>query len=346
MAFEKLAVLGVGAIGSNIGAYLSRAGSDITMIDMWPAHVEEMKRHGLKVTAQDEEFIVKVKAVHLADVCSLREQYDAVFLAVKSYDSVWATKFIEPYLKSAGVLLPAQNSINEDWVAPVIGYTRTIGCVVTLGAGLYEPGHVLRTSASSRPSFALGELNGMLTPRVQELIKVLSPVGPTRITVNLWGERWAKLTVNSMANAIAGITGMGSSEMRSNADVFAITLKIAGEALAVAEALGIQVEPVGGIPAEAYLDAIRGVGVESLRAQWIERGRALGAGRPSLLQDMIKGRRTEVDYLNGYVVRKGAEVNLRTPMNKAVVEVTKRLEAGELKQGPANLALLTRHLGE
>jgi 2-dehydropantoate 2-reductase len=344
MPFEKLAVLGVGAIGSNIGAYLSRAGCDITLIDMWPAHVEEMKQHGLKVTAQDEEFTVKVKAVHLADVCNLREQFDAVFLAVKSYDSVWATKFIEPYLKPTGVLAPAQNSINEDWVAPVIGYTRTIGCVVTLGAALYEPGHVLRTSASSRPSFALGELNGMLTPRVQELIKILSPAGPTRATANLWGERWAKLTVNSMANAIAGITGMASAEMRSNANVFAIALKIAGEALAVAEVLGVQVEPVGGISAESYLDAVRGVGVEQLRAQWIERGRALGAGRPSLLQDMMKGRRTEVDYLNGYVVRKGREAGVPTPMNEAVVEVTKRIEGGELKQGPANIPLLIRHL--
>jgi len=344
MGFEKLAVIGVGAIGSNIGAYLTRAGCDIALIDMWPAHVEEMKQHGLKVTAQDEEFTVKVKAVHLADVCALHQQFDAVFLSVKSYDSVWAAKFIEPYLKPTGILVPAQNSINEDWVAPVIGYTRVVGCIVTLGAGLYEPGHVLRTSASSRPTFALGEMNGMITPRVQELVKVLAPVGPTRATANLWGERWAKLIVNSMANAIAGITGMGSAEMRSNADVFAITLKIAGEALTVAETLGVQVEPVGGIPAQTYLDAVHGVGTEELRAQWTERGRALGAGRPSLLQDMMKGRRTEVDYLNGYVVRKGRELGVPVPMNETVVEVTKRMEAGELKQGRANLTLLTSHL--
>ncbi len=344
MAFEKLAVLGVGAIGSNIGAYLARAGRDITLIDMWPAHVEEMKRRGLMVTAQDEEFTVKVQAVHLADVCALREQFDAVLLAVKSYDSVWATKFIEPYLKPAGVLVSAQNGINEEWVAPVIGYTRVIGCVVTIGAGLYEPGHVLRTSAPSRPSFAVGELNGMITPRVQELLAVLAPAGPTHATANLWGDRWAKLTVNSMANALAGITGMGSAEMRANPDAFPIILTIAGEALTVAQTLGVQVEPVGGIPARAYLDAARGMGLEELRHKWVEGGRNLGAGRPSLLQDMMKGRRTEVDYLNGYVVRKGREVGVPTPMNEAIVEVTKRVEAGELKQDPANLKLLTRLL--
>jgi 2-dehydropantoate 2-reductase len=344
MAFERLAVLGVGAIGSNIGAYLTRAGCDIALIDLWPAHVEEMKRHGLKVTAQDEEFTVKVKAVHLADVCALHEQFDAVFLSVKSYDSVWAAEFIEPYLKPAGILVPAQNSINEDWLAPVIGYTRVVGCVVTLGAGLYEPGHVLRTSASSRPSFALGELNGMNTPRVHELVKVLAPVGPTRTTANLWGERWAKLTVNCMANALAGITGMNSADMRANPDVFPIIIKIATEALTVAQTLGVQVEPVGGIPAMAYLEAARGVGLEDLRKKWVEAGRNLGAGRPSLLQDMMKGRRTEVDYLNGYVVRKGSQVGVPTPMNEGIVEVTKKLEAGALKQGPANLTLLTKHL--
>ena len=344
MRFEKLAVLGVGAIGSTIGAYLTRAGSDITLVDLWPAHVEAMKNHGLKVTAQDEEFTVRVKAIHLADVCSLRERFDAVFLSVKSYDSVWAATFIQPYLKPAGVLVSAQNSINEDWVAPVIGFTRTIGCVVTLGAGLYEPGHVTLTSSPSRPSFAVGELNGMITPRIQELAKVLAPVGPAHATANLWGDRWAKLTVNCMANALAGITGMNGEEMRASPEVFSIAVTVAGEALTVAQTLGVQVEPLGGIPAQAYLDAARGVGLEELRRKRVEAGRSVGAGRPSLLQDVMKGRHTEVDYLNGYVVRKGRDVEVPTPMNEAIVQVTKRLEAGELKPNAGNLMLLTKHL--
>jgi 2-dehydropantoate 2-reductase len=229
-------------------------------------------------------------------------------------------------------------------LAPVIGYTRTIGCVVTLGAGLYEPGHVIRTSSASRPSFAVGELHGMITPRVQELVKIMSPAGPTHATANLWGDRWAKLTVNSMANALAGITGMNNAEMRETPDVFSITIKVASEAVSVAQTLGVQVEPIGGIPAKAYLDAARGVGLEELRNKWVEGGRAVGAGRPSLLQDVMKGRRTEVDYLNGYVARKGQQVGIPTPMNEALVEVTHKVESGELKQSPANLKLLTKYL--
>jgi 2-dehydropantoate 2-reductase len=337
-------VLGAGAIGGTIGAYLTRAGRDVTLIDAWAAHVEAMQRRGLKVTAQDEEFTVRVKAVHLGDVCGLRERFDAVFLAVKSYDSVWAAQFIAPTLAPGGVLVSAQNSINEEWVAPVIGYTRALGCVVTLGAGLYEPGHVLRTSAPGRPSFALGELNGMITPRVEALVTLLAPVGPARATANLWGERWAKLILNSMGNALAGITGMNSAELRASPDVFAITVRIAAEALQVAEKLGVQVEPLGSIPPQAYLEAARGVGVEELRRTWADRGRSIGTGRPSLLQDVIKGRRTEVDSLNGYVACKGKAVGVPTPMNEAIVEVTKRLEAGELQQGPANLRLLSGHL--
>jgi 2-dehydropantoate 2-reductase len=84
--------------------------------------------------------------------------------------------------------------------------------------------------------------------------------------------------------------------------------------------------------------------LEELRTKWVEAGQNLGTGRPSLLQDVMKGRRTEVDYLNGYVVRKGREVGVPTPMNEAIVEITRRMEAGELPQGPGNLRLLTRHL--
>jgi 2-dehydropantoate 2-reductase len=344
VAIRKVAVMGAGAIGSTIGGYLARAGQDVTLIDFWPAHVEAMRRDGLKVTAPDEGFTVKVKALHLADVAGLREQFDAVFLAVKSYDTAWATTFIAAHLAPAGVLVSAQNGINEEAIAAIVGHTRTVGCVVTIGAGLYEAGHVTRTNLPSRPSFAVGEMTGMVTPRVQELVALLAPAGVSHATTNLWGDRWAKLVINCMANPLAGITGLNNVEMRSNPDVFPITVAVAGEALTVAERLGVQVEPIGGIPAETYLQAARGVGRETLQQQWIEQGKGVGAGRPSLLQDVLKGRQTEVDYLNGYVVRKGREVGVATPMNEAIVAIVKQLEAGALAQGPANLQPLTRLL--
>lgn len=340
MRFERLAVFGVGAIGSVIGGYLARAGREITLIDMWPAHVEAMAQRGLRVTAQDEEFTTPVQAIHLADACRIREPFDVVFLSVKSYDSRWAAQFVEPLLAPTGLLVSAQNGINEEWLAPVIGYPRTIGCVVTLGAGLYEPGHVTRTSAAARPSFALGELTGMLTARLQGLVTLLTPAGAARATANLWGERWAKLTSNSMANPLAGLTGMGSAELRSHPAVFPILLRIAAEALTVAEALGVQVEPVGGIPAATYLEAARGIGAPALRERIVENSRALGSGRPSLLQDVMKGRRTEVEYLNGYVAAKGREVGIPTPMNEAVVRLVQRVETGDLSPGVGNLEQL------
>jgi 2-dehydropantoate 2-reductase len=344
MACETLAVFGAGAIGSTLGAYLARAGRDITLIDMWAAHVDAMQQRGLTVTAPDEEFTVPVTAVHLADLCRRREPFDVILLAVKSYDTEWAARCIAPHLKPAGVFVSAQNGINEELLAPLLGYPRIVGCVVTLGAGLYAPGHVTRTSAATRPSLVLGELHGLVTARLQELVSVLSPVGPTRATANLWGERWAKLIVNSMANPIAGITGLASAELRTHAEAFPILVRIACEALTVAEALGVQVEPVGGIPGHAYLEAGRGVGCQALRDQLIEKGRSLGAGRPSLAQDVAKGRRTEVDALNGYVARKGREAGVPTPMHDAVVQLVKRVEAGAVPPSPANLALLRPYL--
>jgi 2-dehydropantoate 2-reductase len=338
--FEKLAVLGAGAIGSIIGAYLARAGRDITLIDMWPAHVEQMRRAGLKVTAAEAgEFQVPVNAIHLGDVAGLRTRFDAVFLSVKSYDTKWAATFIEPYLASRGVVVSAQNSINEEQLGTVLGYTRILGCVATLGAGLYEPGHVTRTTLPSRPPFAVGEVTGMATPRAKAIAEILSPVGPTKVTCNLWGERWSKLTTNSMLNALASITLMNNAELRQNQEVFDITLQIAGEAIAVAQALGVHVEPINGIDPAVYLEAARGNGVEALRTAWVEGGRTVGAGRPSLLQDVLKARRTEIDHLNGLVARKGRETGIPTPMNDAIITVTKRVESGELTPAPENLKL-------
>ena len=133
--FQRLAVLGVGAIGSVIGGYLTRAGRDVTLIDTWPDHVETMKRDGLRVTALDDDFTVPVKAMHIGEVSSTSEPFDAAFLSVKSYDTVWAAHFIMPYLGPTGIIVSAQNAVNDEVIAPIAGYNRVLGCVITLGAG-------------------------------------------------------------------------------------------------------------------------------------------------------------------------------------------------------------------
>ena len=338
---KNIAIMGVGAIGGVTGAYLSRAGRDPTLIDQWPANVETINDKGLTLTSLEDEFTVTPKALHLCDLASAKEQFDVVLLAVKSYDTPWATRFIEPYLAPDGFIVSTQNSINDPTIAEIIGWSRVVGCVVTLGSGMYEPGHAQQTSPRTRHAFTLGESSGLITPRLTEMADILSAVGPIKTTSNLWGERWSKLATNSMGNALAGITGLKSAELREVPEVRRASIRIAAELVRVGTAHGVSIEPIGGIPAQMFVDAVEsGEVLEEVESRMIEGAKNLGVGRPSLAQDVMKSRRTEVDHLNGYVVRKGAEVGIPTPVNQSVVAVTKRVEAGELQQSMANLAHL------
>ena len=122
---KKIAVLAPGGIGAPIGGLLTKAGHDVVLIDQWPAHVEAMKAHGLRITIgtkqePEGEIVVPVRAYHLYEVCTLRQQYDIVFLTAKSYDTRWLVQFIEPYLKPDGVVVSVQNSMNDEWIVPIV----------------------------------------------------------------------------------------------------------------------------------------------------------------------------------------------------------------------------------
>src|SRR5208283_2702119 len=141
--------------GGYAGAHMTRAGHDVTLIDPWPEHVEQMKAHGVEIfgMAAEERMTVKVNAMHITEVQNLAKQQpiDIAFISVKSYDTVWATTMIRQYLSASGCVVSMQNCINEEAVASVVGWGRTLGCIVTGGVGvdLYEPGHIRRGSASS-----------------------------------------------------------------------------------------------------------------------------------------------------------------------------------------------------
>ncbi len=118
---KKIAVLGAGAIGSSVGADLTKAELDPVIIDQWPQHVEAMKTEGLRIGLPGEDLHIKVRAWHLCELASLVPEFDIVLLAVKSYDSRWMAELIKPYLKSSGVLVGIQNSMNDDSNASIIG---------------------------------------------------------------------------------------------------------------------------------------------------------------------------------------------------------------------------------
>ena len=337
----KLGVLGAGAIGGTIGAYLARAGHDMTLMDTWPANVEAIKDNGLKVTAVEEEFTVDLPAMHIGEVSSTRPQFDAVFLAVKSYDTEWSSKFIEPYLAPAGFVSSAQNSINDDRIAEVIGWPRVVGCVVMFGGGMYEPGHVQRTSANTKLATILGEPSGLETSRIRDLSEALTALGPSKTTTNLWGERWAKLGINSMSNAIAGFTGLTSVEIRQYPEVRNVSIQVTAELVEVARALGVEIEPISGIPAQMYVDALTdGEVKEEVEGRMQDWAKGVGTGRPSLAQDVLKGRKTEIEELNGLVASKGRQIGVPTPVNDSVVRIGKQVEDGKIEPSMDNLNLL------
>ncbi len=333
----RIGIIGAGAIGCVVGGLLTKAGRDVTLIDQWPEHVETMKKRGLTLSGTCGEHLIPVNALHIHELQTVTTPFDAVFIAVKSYDTEWATHLGLAYLKPPdGVVVDFQNGINDERVAAVAGTDRCLGCVITIGAGMYEAGHAMRTD-SGAIGFKIGEHDGRDSPRARELARVLSDVAPATVTTNLWGERWSKLTVNCMANPLAGLSGFGSAEVRTEPVPRRIAIHIAAEVIAVGRASGQEVEPIYGIAPQRFVAAAAGRGFQAVESDLAASAKHLSGGRPSLLQDVLKGRRTEIDYLNGHVCDQGRKRGIKTPVNDAIVELIHAHGVGKLRPDPGNL---------
>jgi 2-dehydropantoate 2-reductase len=333
----RIGIIGAGAIGSVVGGLLTKAGHDVTLIDQWPEHVESMRRIGLRLSGTCGEHLIPVKALHIHEAQSIAEPFEAVFVSVKSYDTEWATHLALTYLRAPdGVVVDFQNGINDERVAAVAGRDRTLGCVITIGAGMYEAGHAMRTDRGD-VGFKIGELDGRETERAQRLAAVMGAVAGAKVTTNLMGERWSKLAVNCMANPIAGLSGLGSAEVRTEPVPRTIGIHVAAEVIAVGRAAGHEVEPIFGVAAQRFVDAVSGRGMADVERDMMASVRFLSGGRPSMLQDVMRGRRTEIDFLNGHVCREGRRLGVPTPVNDAVVAAVHRAPVGQLRPDPRNL---------
>jgi 2-dehydropantoate 2-reductase len=340
----RIAFMGGGAIGSYLGAYLTRAGYSPVIIDPWPANVEAMRETGITVTDSQGTFTIKVDGLHLSELQAVREPFDIVFIAMKSYDTAWAATLMRGYLAPAGCMVSAQNGLNDETIARIAGYERTLGCTISsITAALEGPGRVVRGGRSGRDRgydiFRVGELSGVLSPRAQQIAAMLDKVDAARATTNMWGERWAKLATNSMGNTLTAMSGLGAEGLADAAPRFPVLRdRVVRETVSVAHALGVNVEPIAGRPATAWLadeETSMAPPPASSEARTVREGG--GGWLASTAQDIAKGRRTEIDYLNGYVSARGRDVGVPTPVNDAIVAVLKEVESGLRSPNPANV---------
>jgi 2-dehydropantoate 2-reductase len=339
----KTAAIGVGAIAGTLAGFMAREGNDVLMIDPWKEHVDAMNEKGLTLDGIVGEYIVEVEAIHTDEIPRIEDKFDMVIVGVKSYDTKNAVNAMLPFMKEDTCVVSPQNSINEIQIAPLVGAHRTIGCITTISAGMYEPAHITRTGSVSQSlqkepiCFTVGELNGEITERVQTIADLFTPAGKTLVTDDLWGQRWSKMVTNCMVNATAGMTGLLSHEVRADKETRNQILNLAIETVKVGRALGYNVKPpMGDFSLE---DMERGAGPEgNEKLDKVLQGKPPEVpGRPSMAQDVIKGRKTEIDYLNGMVSEKGKEIGIPTPYSDAVSQILKGVELGEFEVGMDNI---------
>ena len=347
---RKIAIVGAGAVGGYAGAHMVQAGEDVTFIDPWPEHVEHMRKHGLRVTHAMEvaEFTVPVRALHVTDAQQLAKEkpIDIAFVCMKSYDTAWATMLIRQYLAPDGYVVSLQNCMNEETIAGVVGWGKTLGCIAsTITVNLPEPGLIHRGAGkggAAHTVFRAGEVHGRITPRAEEVCRLVGYADSAKVTDNLWGERWSKLVANVMGNGLSACTGLPGAEMLQSEPLRRFSTRLGSEAIRVGQAQGYQLEEILHLPPETIARA--GEGDEAaMRAcdeqrfkDGTHRGRAAPLDGPGHAEGPAHGDRVP----QRAVVREGEKLGIACRANAVLTDIVKRVEKGELSPDPRHITEL------
>ena len=347
---KKILFVGAGAIGSYIGAFLSRAGHDVTLVDPWAEQVEAIRKKGISVTGPHDPFEARPAAVHLNEAQRLPRDFDLAFVAMKVYDTAWAAQVALRHLKPEGFIVASENCWPDPIVASVAGASRSLGLVMSkIGVALWKPGQVERAAEKGQGTghdvFRVGEHDGRVTARATEVAEMLKVIDGSQVTENLWGERWAKLCANAMGNPVQAMSGLGSFEIASSEVGRAITIHLAAESARVGLALGYRVPKFNSTTAEQWAAADRRDVYESLDRMLTPTTASGRNWRSSMGQDVTKGRPTEIDYMNGHVVAQGRQQSVPTPVSAATVDAVREIDAGTRKPEAQNIERVLRRAG-
>jgi 2-dehydropantoate 2-reductase len=331
----RFLVWGAGAIGGTLGAYLARAGHEVTFVDTDADHVSAIDAVGISITGPVAEFMQLVPAFTPE---SLSGRWDTIVLATKAHHTESATRALAPFLTDDGCVVSAQNGLNELTIAQIIGESRTVGSFVNFGADYIKPGVI---HYGGRGAVVLGEIDGRGSSRVAAIHDAwLTFDDRTIVTPNIWGYLWGKEAYGAMLFATA-LTNESIADALALPRYRNLYVSLAREILAVARARGVAPEAFDGFDPSAYLPSAPDDAAAASLDALVAHNRKSAKTHSGIWRDLaVRKRRTEVDAQLGIVVTLGNEANVATPLTARLVELIHDLENGRRAQSLETLDAL------
>ena len=327
----QFTIVGSGAIGGLVGAYLAKHGEEVTFVDVAREHVEALNRDGLLIDGVVEPFRVQARAT---TPDQLDGTLDTVILAVKSQHTLAALEPLVPRLGSDALLISLQNGLNPDKLAARVGAERVIGGFVNFAADYAGPGHI---SYGGVGDIYLGRLDGPPDERLHALAAKFERIMHTILTDNVMGYLWSKQCYGAALTATALVDAPVHEilESQANREVLTATVK---ESIAVADAYGITLQPFEPFDPELFRAPVDQMQLDALYDTIAERFRGRVKTHTGIWRDLkVRRRKTEVPALTGDVVARGEERGLALPLCARMVAMIVEIEAGQRAQSQANL---------
>lgn len=338
----RILIQGIGAVGGLLTGELLRAGEEVTLITSNPKITEAINANGISVTTPDDAFHVPARAyTHLDDIDDA-EPFDCAYLAMMAGQVVDSATAAVPYLTEDGFVVSFQNGFVEEAIGKAVGIHRVVSATVALGSTMEAPGVYRRTTQGR---LIIGELDGRHSARLDTLCASLAHVVETEISQNIVGVLWGKLIWNGAVSCLCAISGKMLGELFDSDIGCELFLQAFRESVDTARAQGIDIEHVIVDPQDYYVgisdSAARCADVLAKMAPFV--GKYAGV-TPSTLESLKRGRKSEIDFLNGYILEKARESGVSASLNEAVIPLVHAIEVGDRKIDPANLLVLRNSL--
>ena len=324
-------------MGTVMGAYMTKNGCDVDLIDSYEDHVRELNRSGAHIIGT-VDFTVPVRAMTPGEMQGV---YDVVFLFTKQTANDEVLPRLLPHLGEHSTVCTLQNGVPEPFVAAHVGQTRTVGGTVLWGATFHRPGVSELTQDLSRNDhlFEIGEMDGSITPRIKAVADVLGYMGRAAVTDSLMASRWGKLINNACMSGMSAVCGATFGQVLDSDRARACLSYLGNEVQRCCRAMGYELPTLLHEHSPATFVLEDQAMFEENQRVFLDMYSDMRAAKASMLQDLEKGRVTEVRMINGYVCQVGDQTGIDTPFNDLVVDIVGQIEEGRLPLDAGNVSL-------